>query len=114
MQERWLQRDVTGGNNAYLSLSAPPCPLTPVLCHCDGISWTMLAESSIQDVGGCLQEPGCEALAEGSFDTLLEWIFVLLYELLHAQSCGLFLAKNSCEKGILRPELGASLKITLR
>ena len=33
---------------------------------------------------------------------------------LRAQSCGLFLAKNSCEKRILGPELGASLKITLR
>ena len=31
-----------------------------------------------------------------------------------AQSCGLFLAKNSCEKRIWGPELGASLKITLR
>ena len=30
-----------------------------------------------------------------------------------AQSCGLFFAKNSCEKRVLRPELGASLKITL-
>ena len=33
---------------------------------------------------------------------------------LRAQSCGLFLAKNSCEKRILRPHLGANLKIALR
>ena len=33
---------------------------------------------------------------------------------LRAQSCGIFLAKNSCEKRVWSPELGASLKITLR
>ena len=34
--------------------------------------------------------------------------------LVRAQSCGLLLAKNSCAKRTLRPEQGASLKITLR
>ena len=53
--------------------------------------------------------------AKGAYRSLVQKIKASFSKIsLRAQSCGLFLAQNSCEKRILGPELGASLKITSR